>query len=166
MDVIEKIINHIKWLRKEEDGVRADLRGDNLSKIVLFGADLRGANLQGANLSHAKLRGCNFRGANLKGANLQGASLGGASFKGANIQEIVNYVDCHDIFLEIIRRQPAQEFSPEEWVIIGQVYCYASCWDDILKIYGDSIASLFDKLADLGYSEWRDHYINFKGEIT
>ena len=49
---------HQKWLRGEDGGEKADLRGANLR-----GADLRGANLYGANL----------RGADLYGADLYGA---------------------------------------------------------------------------------------------
>lgn len=37
--------NHEMWLRGEEGGERADLRGDCLSKANLCGSDLRGVNL-------------------------------------------------------------------------------------------------------------------------
>ena len=39
---------HIKWLRDEEGGERADLRGADLQGADLQGADLRGADLQDA----------------------------------------------------------------------------------------------------------------------
>ena len=45
--IVEK---HGKWLRREEGGERADLRGANLRGANLQDADLRGADLQGANL--------------------------------------------------------------------------------------------------------------------
>ena len=68
---LKKILDlHSKWLRDEDDGIRADLRGANLRR-----ADLRRADLRGANLSGANLRGANLRGANLRGANLSGAEL-------------------------------------------------------------------------------------------
>ena len=44
---------HLKWLKDEPDGKRANLGG----------ANLRGANLGGANLRGADLRGANLRGA-------------------------------------------------------------------------------------------------------
>jgi uncharacterized protein YjbI with pentapeptide repeats len=74
--------NHEKWLLGTEGGVRADLRGANLSD-----ANLRGANLSDANLSDANLRGANLRGANLSDANLRGADLRGADLRGANLSD-------------------------------------------------------------------------------
>ena len=44
---------HLKWLRGENGGKRANLSGANLSGADLFGADLSGANLSRANLSRA-----------------------------------------------------------------------------------------------------------------
>jgi uncharacterized protein YjbI with pentapeptide repeats len=82
---------HIKWLRDEEGGNRADLRRANLQGADLQGADLRGADLQGANLQGADLQGADLRGADLPGAdlrraNLQGANLQGADLRRANLQ--------------------------------------------------------------------------------
>lgn len=65
---IEILQRHAKWLKNEEGGERANLRG----------ADLRGADLQDANLRDADLRDANLRGSNLRGANLRGAYLRGA----------------------------------------------------------------------------------------
>ena len=48
----EIIKSHGRWLRNEEGGERANLRGANLR-----GADLSSANLSGADLSRANLRG-------------------------------------------------------------------------------------------------------------
>ena len=76
----EIIESHGKWLRNEEGGEKANLRGANLR-----GANLRGANLGGADLGDANLRGANLRGANLRGANLGGANLGDAYLGGANL---------------------------------------------------------------------------------
>ena len=50
---IKRVLNeHLKWLRSEEKGSRACLRGANLRR-----ADLRGACLRGANLHEADLHG-------------------------------------------------------------------------------------------------------------
>jgi hypothetical protein len=59
---------HLKWLRNEKGGIRADLSGANLIDANLIDANLRGANLIGANLRGADLRGANLIDANLRGA--------------------------------------------------------------------------------------------------
>ena len=63
-EILEK---HLKWLRNEAGGERANLGG----------ANLYGANLGGVNLRSANLYGANLRSVNLYGANLDGANLGG-----------------------------------------------------------------------------------------
>jgi uncharacterized protein YjbI with pentapeptide repeats len=46
MENLKEILdNHLKWLKNEKDGIRANLRGANL-----YGANLRSADLEGANL--------------------------------------------------------------------------------------------------------------------
>jgi uncharacterized protein YjbI with pentapeptide repeats len=72
-ELMEIVKRHGEWLRDDEGGERADLRGANLSGANLSGANLSGAYLSGANLSGAYLSGANLRGANLSGANLRGA---------------------------------------------------------------------------------------------
>ena len=80
---IKKILNkHLKWLKDEEGGERANLYEANLS-----GANLDGANLYKANLVRANLSGANLDGANLDGANLVRANLSGANLDGANLYE-------------------------------------------------------------------------------
>ena len=59
------LTKHSAWLKTENDGERANLRG----------ADLHGADLRGANLYDAHLRGANLYEANLCGANLYGEKL-------------------------------------------------------------------------------------------
>ena len=49
-DILDK---HLKWLRDEDGGERADLSGADLSRANLSGADLYGADLSGADLSRA-----------------------------------------------------------------------------------------------------------------
>ena len=63
------IDKHLKWLRDEEGGERADL----------YGADLSGADLSGANLSRANLSGADLYGADLSRADLSRANLYGAN---------------------------------------------------------------------------------------
>ena len=76
---IEVLQRHAKWLKNEEGGEKADLRGADLR-----GADLRDADLWGANLRGADLRGADLRDANLRGADLRGANLWGANLQDAN----------------------------------------------------------------------------------
>ena len=66
---------HLKWLRGENGGKRADLFRADLS-----GADLPGADLPGANLFRADLSWANLFRADLSGADLSGADLSGANY--------------------------------------------------------------------------------------
>ena len=74
---------HLKWLRGENGGKRADLFEADLSGANLFEANLSRANLFEANLSGANLSGANLSRANLSGANLFEANLSGADLFGA-----------------------------------------------------------------------------------
>ena len=88
---------HLKWLRGENGGKRANLSGADLSWADLFRANLSRANLSGANLSGADLSGANLSGANLSWAdlswanlfraNLFRANLSGADLSGADLSE-------------------------------------------------------------------------------
>ena len=80
MDLKSILEKHLKWLRNEDGGERA-----NLSRADLSGADLSRANLYGANLSRANLYGANLYGANLSGANLSRADLSVANLSRADL---------------------------------------------------------------------------------
>ena len=82
----EIIESHGKWLRNEEGGKKAYLRGADLGGAYLGDADLRGADLGDAYLGDADFRGADLGGAYLRGANLRGADLGGADLRGANLR--------------------------------------------------------------------------------
>ena len=69
-EIIEK---HKKWLKNQEGGERADLRGADLRDADLRGADLRDADLRDADLRDADLRGADLRDAVLCVADLRGA---------------------------------------------------------------------------------------------
>ena len=77
--------SHLKWLRGEAGGQKANLYGANLSGANLTGANLTGADLTGADLTRAKLSGANLTRAKLSGANLYGANLYGANLSRANL---------------------------------------------------------------------------------
>jgi len=84
---IQEILKtHLKWLRDEEGGERANLGGADLRSANLGGADLRSANLRSANLGDANLYGANLGGANLGGANLGGADLRSANLRSADLR--------------------------------------------------------------------------------
>ena len=80
LDLPKILGDHLKWLRSEPGGSRANLSGADLSR-----ADLSGANLSGANLSRADLSGANLSRADLSGANLSGADLSRADLSGADL---------------------------------------------------------------------------------
>jgi uncharacterized protein YjbI with pentapeptide repeats len=82
---------HAAWLRDEPGGVRADLRGADLTEVNLPGADLREAELRGADLSRADLSRANLSGADLSWADLSRANLSGADLSGADLSEAVLY---------------------------------------------------------------------------
>jgi len=82
-DILEK---HAKWLRDEEGGERANLRGANLRGADLWYADLRYANLRYANLRKANLRGADLRNTDLEGADLAHTDLQDANLQGANLR--------------------------------------------------------------------------------
>jgi hypothetical protein len=56
-----------------------NLAGMDLSRAILYSANLRKCNLRGANLARAHLGGADLSGANLREANLRGAQLNGAN---------------------------------------------------------------------------------------
>ena len=102
--------------------------------------------------------GANLRGADIRDAYLGGADLRDADLRGADLRGAKNYVNSHDFWIEIIRRQTIDLFTEKEWAIIGQVYTYRLCWDSIKKRYGNDIMPIFKKLSDVGFDEWLEQY--------
>ena len=82
-DILDK---HGKWLRNEENGVRANLRSADLSSADLRYANLRYANLRSADLRSADLRSANLSSADLRYANLRSADLSSANLSSANLR--------------------------------------------------------------------------------
>ena len=69
---LEKVLElHLKWLKSEDGGVRANLSNANLSNANLSNADLRYADLTNANLSNANLSNADLRYADLRYADLR-----------------------------------------------------------------------------------------------
>ena len=73
----DSVKENIKTLIKTKSCAGCDLRGAELIRM-----DLSGANLQGADLTGAKLFLTNLSGANLRNAHLQKTSFGGADLAG------------------------------------------------------------------------------------
>lgn len=86
---LRKILNlHEKWLKGEEDGIRADLgwtdlRNMNLSHTNLTAANLDYAILENSDLSRSDFIRTNLSCANLKNANLSYATLDSTNFSNA-----------------------------------------------------------------------------------
>ena len=83
---------HLKWLRGEDGGERANLFGANLSEADLSRANLSRANLSEADLSRANLSEANLFGANLSEADLSEANLSRANLSRANLSR-ANYIE-------------------------------------------------------------------------
>ena len=132
------------------------------NKIILCGQyenikDCLEENL-GAYLRGAYLEGAYLRGAYLEGANLRGAYLEGAYLRGANLRGAKEYVNSHDFWIEIIRKQPLETFTEKEWAIIGQIITHRLCWGSIKKRYGKKIMPIFKKQTKAGFTEWEKKY--------
>ena len=77
------LLSHKEWFdSKGNEGIFADLSGEDLREGNFKNAVLVEANLQGTDL-----RGVNFENSDLRGANLQDAQLKGACMKNANFEE-------------------------------------------------------------------------------
>ena len=74
-EILEK---HIKWLREDPAGERADMSYADMSETNMSGANMRYANMRYANMSRANMSGANMRYANMSGADMSGANMSGA----------------------------------------------------------------------------------------
>ena len=74
---------HKKWLSNKSDGVRLDLRGEDLSGMDLSYANFHGSDLSGTDLSYA-----NFHGSDLSRADFSWAKLSGVDFSLANLSGV------------------------------------------------------------------------------
>jgi len=97
-------------------------------------------------------------GANLEGAKLRWADLSGAYLAGADLDKLKAYSESHDIFLELIRKCKVEEFTNDEWSIVGLLAIHRLCWNSIKKRFGERITPIFQKLADKGFDEFLNRY--------
>ncbi len=82
----EILEQHVWWLRNNNCGGRANLRGANLRRANLNNANLSSADLSSTNLSNANLSSANLNGANLSNADLNNADLNNANLSSANLR--------------------------------------------------------------------------------
>ena len=124
-DILDK---HLKWMRDEDGGERANLFGADLSGADLFRANLFRANLSWANLSGADLSRANLFGANLSWANLSGANLSWADLSGANLPGASYIEDAKNLFYPIA--------CPETGAFVGwkKARIKGSCDECIVKL--------------------------------
>ena len=151
----EIIESHGKWLKFEDGGKCADLRGADLRGADLQGADLQGADLQCANLRGADLRGANLQGADLQGADLQCANLRGADLRGASLPNgIYQIVGCGSY------NRCTTYDSINDRVICG-------CWDDgggnHLESFKKRIEAIY---GDKGEAPNAAYYIEYMAAIN
>jgi uncharacterized protein YjbI with pentapeptide repeats len=76
-----------RFLRKQADGVWADLTGENLSGLRRPNLNLRDAILTDADFRGAVVTGCNFRNAELPDADLSHADLARANLTGTMLPD-------------------------------------------------------------------------------
>ena len=163
----EALEKHLKWLRGEACGKRADLRGANLRGADLRGADLYGADLRGADLRGADLRGADLRGANLRGADLYGANLCGADLRGAKNVPFIPYA-CPDTG-SFIGYKKANGYIVELEILSDARRCSATtrkCRCDKAKVL--SIQNIDGTIADIKkiQSGYDHRFIYTVGEIV
>ena len=128
MDLKLILENHLKWIKNEIGGIKANLSGVDLSGVDFSGVDLSGVDLSEANLSRANLSRVNFSRANLSGANLFGAN-----FSEANLSE-ANFSGADQKLNELL-------ISYTSICAEGDIIGYKKCRDDIivkLKIHAES----------------------------
>ena len=90
--ILEK---HGKWLKGEDDGLRADLSYADLRYANLSNTDLRHVNLRYADLSNANLSNADLGYADLMGVNLRHTNLSNADLRHANLDFIQLNLSCY-----------------------------------------------------------------------
>lgn len=92
----EVLQKHEKWVEGDSKGVRADLRGIDLSYVDLSHTVLCYADLRHANLCDADLRSADLQGAILYEADLSNANLYSADLRRADLSETDLRYACLD----------------------------------------------------------------------
>ena len=159
--------DHVKYLRGEEGGARADLSNTDLHRADLRNTDLSGANLSKTNLSGANLVDTNLSEADLHYANLSAANLSGTDLRHADLRWAnLHHADLSGTGLKIFQagewtayiwrdhiRIACQCHSTSEWKTFTDIQIDAmhktalACWKEnktIILAIADSIAKTQD----------------------
>ncbi len=128
---------HLKWLRCEDSGKRANLRGANLHV----------ANLREANLREADLYGADLRGADLRGANLIGAKDGAICRMDFGGWSICVRADKTSIGCQTHENKKWLDWSPDD---VAKMHEDAREW---WAIHGDVIKAAIRCVMSKGKSE-------------
>lgn len=134
-DLKNVLKKHKDWLLGNPNGVRANLRGADLSYANLSGADLSYADLRVADLSYANLRDADLCDADLSYANLRNANLRGADLRNAKLYNSKN--------IESINWYLNTSFYPLQCPESGSYIGYKKAHKMIIKleILNDSLRS-------------------------
>ena len=134
----EILDKHLKWLRNEDGGFRADLSYDNLSGADLSCANLSGADLSCANLSRADLSCADLSCANLSGADLSCANLSRADLSCANLSYANLYcadLSCANLYCVKIPLELVNKFYPLACPEFGSFIGWKKCRENkIVKL--------------------------------
>jgi len=129
---------HNKWLKDEEGGEKANLRG----------AELEYANLEYANLCNANLRGADLRGAYLNYANLCNANLCNANLRGAHLKYAdlnwVNWRETHGLKVYVAGLQSSRENAQLAYIPSLDI-ATTGCWQDTWEATKKRVASVYDE---------------------
>ncbi|MBM3506504.1 MAG: pentapeptide repeat-containing protein [Alphaproteobacteria bacterium] len=87
-ELVDILRKHERYVKRQADGARADLRGEDLSGLRLPGLKLQDASLAGADFHNSDISQGDFSGADLYGANLERAVASAANFERADMRGI------------------------------------------------------------------------------
>jgi uncharacterized protein YjbI with pentapeptide repeats len=82
--------------------------------LPFVGADLCNVDLRCADLYDMNFSGADFTGADLGGAWLRGTNFTGANLVYAVLEGAAGYLHSHEVFMEVVRRQPVKTFTDAE----------------------------------------------------
>jgi len=94
----------------------------------------------------------------LIGSVVSRANFSGANLRGAKLDNIKGYVDCLDIFLELVRRCPISSIGEHQWVAIGKLLLHRMCWNTMKNKLGESLIPVCVQIAGKGFPDYLTKY--------
>ena len=98
------------------------------------------------------------RDSDLSDSDLSDSDLRDSDLSGSDLSGSKGYLNSHEFFREIVRRQKVDAFTQKEWSMIGRIIVHTLCWDTIKKRFGKSAMGIFKKLKKSGFGEWFTKY--------